>query len=250
MAERRDGRSGQDIEREGPDGESLRGYLAHPPSGRGPGVVVIQEWWGLVDHIRDVCDRLAREGFVALAPDLYRGTATGDPDEAGRLMMDLEIPRAAGDLDAAVQALLDRSDRRRLVGESAVEALVVVELISRLSSFLCRPRSRVGWRGAPLESTASRSGPRELGADHAVALQRLDLGRPDAELAQDLPVVLSQGRRRVAHRSGRPRQIQRQPRHHDRAPLRILDLGSQPGRDHLRNDSELGFMAGQSVRRC
>ncbi len=88
------------------NGDSVRGYVATPASGRGPGVLVIQEWWGLVDHIRDVCDRFAREGFVALAPDLYRGDSTQDPDEAGRLMMDLEIPRAAGDLDGAVQALL------------------------------------------------------------------------------------------------------------------------------------------------
>ncbi len=91
------------------DGEQARGYLVVPPSGHGPGVVVIQEWWGLVDHIRDVCDRLAREGFVALAPDLYRGGSTTDPDEAGSLMMDLDIPRAARDLDAAVTALLNRN---------------------------------------------------------------------------------------------------------------------------------------------
>ncbi len=98
-------RAGRDIEFAS-NGETARGYLAVPTSGRGPGVVVIQEWWGLVDHIRDVCDRFAREGFVALAPDLYRGESTADPDEAGRLMMGLEIPRAAKDLDAAVQALL------------------------------------------------------------------------------------------------------------------------------------------------
>lgn len=86
-------------------GDRVAGFLATPPSGRGPGVVVIQEWWGLVDHIRDVCERLARAGFVALAPDLYRGETASDPDTAGRLMMGLEIPRAARDLDAAVQAL-------------------------------------------------------------------------------------------------------------------------------------------------
>lgn len=96
---------GKDIEFTS-NGEQVRGYLALPPSGRGPGVIVVQEWWGLVDHIRDVCDRFAREGFVALSPDLYRGDATGDPDEAGRLMMDLEIPRAARDLDGAGAALL------------------------------------------------------------------------------------------------------------------------------------------------
>jgi carboxymethylenebutenolidase len=88
-------------------GERLRAYLALPARGRGPGVVVLQEWWGLVDQIRDVCDRLAREGFVALAPDLYRGESTRDPGVAGRLMMDLAIPRAARDLEAAVNALVN-----------------------------------------------------------------------------------------------------------------------------------------------
>lgn len=87
-------------------GERVAGHLAVPASGRGPGVVVLQEWWGLVDHIRDVCDRFARQGFVALAPDLYRGERTSDPDAAGRLMMDLQIPRAARDLGGAVDALL------------------------------------------------------------------------------------------------------------------------------------------------
>jgi carboxymethylenebutenolidase len=101
MAEQR---LGKDIELPG-EGDRARGYLAIPPRGRGPGVAVIQEWWGLVDHIRALCDRLAREGFVALAPDLYRGEVATDPDRAGRLMMGLEIPRAARDLDAAVAAL-------------------------------------------------------------------------------------------------------------------------------------------------
>jgi len=99
-------RTGREIEFAS-DGERVRGYLAKPASGRGPGVLVIQEWWGLVDHVKDVCDRFAREGFVALAPDLFRGETTGDPDVAGRLMMGLEIPRAARDLDGAVKALLD-----------------------------------------------------------------------------------------------------------------------------------------------
>ena len=85
-------------------------YWAIPATGHGPGLIVIQEWWGLVDHIRDVCDRFAREGFVSLAPDLYRGESAGDPDEAGRLMMGLEIPRAARDLDACVAALLSRDE--------------------------------------------------------------------------------------------------------------------------------------------
>ncbi|MCH8994111.1 MAG: dienelactone hydrolase family protein [Chloroflexi bacterium] len=57
------------------NGQEAEGYLAKPASGSGPGVVVIQEWWGLVPHIKDVCDRFANEGFVALAPDLYHGAA-------------------------------------------------------------------------------------------------------------------------------------------------------------------------------
>lgn len=98
-------RAGREIEFAS-DGERVRGYLALPARGSGPGVLVLQEWWGLVDHIRDVCDRLARAGFVALAPDLYRGETATDPDTAGRLMMDLALPRAARDLDGAVAALL------------------------------------------------------------------------------------------------------------------------------------------------
>lgn len=82
------------------------GYLALPPSGSGPAVIVIQEWWGLTDHIADVTDRLAAEGFVALAPDLYGGTTTHDADEAGRLMSDLPVEQAARDLGGAVEFLL------------------------------------------------------------------------------------------------------------------------------------------------
>jgi carboxymethylenebutenolidase len=101
-------RAGREIEFAS-NGERARAYLALPPQKSGPGVLVLQEWWGLVDHIRDVCDRFARAGFVALAPDLYRGATARDPDAAGRLMMDLEIPRAARDLDGAVAALLNES---------------------------------------------------------------------------------------------------------------------------------------------
>jgi len=101
-------RAGREIEFASGD-DRLRGYLALPARASGPGVLVLAEWWGLVDHIRDVCDRLARAGFVALAPDLYRGATATDPDAAARLMMDLEVPRAARDLEAAVMALLSES---------------------------------------------------------------------------------------------------------------------------------------------
>jgi carboxymethylenebutenolidase len=98
-------RAGREIEFAS-EGERARGYLALPARGSGPGVLVLQEWWGLVDHIRDVCDRFARAGFVALAPDLYRGATASEPDAAGRLMMDLDLPRAARDVEGAVAALL------------------------------------------------------------------------------------------------------------------------------------------------
>ena len=88
------------------NGVSSRGYLAVPESGEGPGVVVLQEWWGLVDHIKDVADRFADAGFVALAPDMYHGKKADHPDDAGRLMMALEIDRAEKDLRGAIEYLL------------------------------------------------------------------------------------------------------------------------------------------------
>jgi carboxymethylenebutenolidase len=87
------------------NGGTAQGYLSMPDSGQGPGVVVIQEWWGLVPHIKDVADRFAREGFVALAPDLYHGEVARSPDEAGKLMMALNIAQAERDLRGAVEYL-------------------------------------------------------------------------------------------------------------------------------------------------
>jgi len=86
-------------------GGNTGGYLATPKQGSGPSVIVIQEWWGLLDHIKDVCDRFAEEGFVALAPDLYHGKSTKSPDEAGKLMMAMRIDEAERDLSAAAQYL-------------------------------------------------------------------------------------------------------------------------------------------------
>jgi len=88
------------------NGGNTGGYLATPASGKGPAVIVIQEWWGLVPHIKSVCDRFASAGFVALAPDLYHGQSTTSPDEAGRLMMALRIDEAEKDIQGAVRYLL------------------------------------------------------------------------------------------------------------------------------------------------
>jgi carboxymethylenebutenolidase len=88
------------------NGGTAEGYLSLPESGRGPGVVVIQEWWGLVPHIKDVADRFAAAGFVALAPDLYHGDVARSPDEAGKMMMALNISQTEKDLRGAVGYLL------------------------------------------------------------------------------------------------------------------------------------------------
>jgi carboxymethylenebutenolidase len=88
------------------NGGTCGGYLARPAA-PGPGVVVIQEWWGLDEHIKTVADRFAAEGFVALAPDLYHGTVTKSPDEAGKLLMALDIGRAEKDLRGAIRFLRD-----------------------------------------------------------------------------------------------------------------------------------------------
>lgn len=73
-----------------PNGKETSGYVAVPADGQqGPGVVVIQEWWGLEDHIKSVADRFAEAGFVAIAPDLYYGEVATEPDEARKLAMSL-----------------------------------------------------------------------------------------------------------------------------------------------------------------
>ena len=88
------------------NGGQAHGYLAKPDSGSGPGLVVIQEWWGLDDHMADIVDRFAGEGFVALAPDLFGGKVAHDTDEAGALMQQLPVDQAARDLGGAVDYLL------------------------------------------------------------------------------------------------------------------------------------------------
>ncbi|MER6138094.1 dienelactone hydrolase family protein [Streptomyces sp. NPDC001815] len=87
-------------------GSTAHGYLALPPAGQGPGVIVIQEWWGLTDHIADVTERLAKEGFVALAPDLYGGNVAHESSEALRMMQDLPVSRGVELLSGAVDHLL------------------------------------------------------------------------------------------------------------------------------------------------
>lgn len=88
------------------NGGTAHGYLAVPEAGTGPGVIVIQEWWGLDDHIADVCDRFAREGFTALAPDLYGGRVAHNEQEAMSLSGQLSPGEAVTELSGAVDYLL------------------------------------------------------------------------------------------------------------------------------------------------
>jgi carboxymethylenebutenolidase len=88
------------------DGSQVTGAIAVPHvPGKVPALVLIQEWWGLNDHIRGLADRFAVEGFLTLAPDLYHGKVTADPGEAGKLMQELDRERALGDIAAAVNFL-------------------------------------------------------------------------------------------------------------------------------------------------
>src|SRR5437879_4474746 len=96
------------------NGGKTNGYLTTPASGRGPGVLVIQEWWGLVRHIKNVCDRFAAEGFTALAPDMYHGKTASEPDGAGKLFMALNIGQAEKDLRGAVDYLASQSSSQKV----------------------------------------------------------------------------------------------------------------------------------------
>jgi carboxymethylenebutenolidase len=96
------------------NGRTTQGYLAKPASGNGPGVLVIQEWWGLVPHIKHVCDRFAAEGFTALAPDMYHGETASEPDTAGKLFMALNIAQAEKDLAGAAKYLAGHSSTSKI----------------------------------------------------------------------------------------------------------------------------------------
>ncbi|HSD23748.1 MAG TPA: dienelactone hydrolase family protein, partial [Solirubrobacterales bacterium] len=75
------------------NGGTAKGYLAEP-EGEGPGLVVLGEWWGLDDNVRGIVDSFAKEGFVAVAPDLYHGNTTEEPDEAQKQLMAMNMEEA------------------------------------------------------------------------------------------------------------------------------------------------------------
>jgi carboxymethylenebutenolidase len=98
------------------NGGTAEGYLATPASGKGPGVIVIQEWWGLNDNIKGIADRFAADGYLALAPDLYHGQITTEPDEAGKIMMSMKMDQAAKDMSGAYDYLKSSSAGNGKVG--------------------------------------------------------------------------------------------------------------------------------------
>lgn len=120
---------GQMIEFKRPDGGATRGYLASAGAGK-PGIVVIQEWWGLNDQICGVADRFARAGFNALAPDLYKGRVTQQPDEANHLMTGLDFPGATHqDIRGAVRHLAAQGGKVGVMGFCMGGALTVASAV-------------------------------------------------------------------------------------------------------------------------
>ncbi len=90
---------------------TVSGFLAVPEKpGRYPALVVIHEWWGLTDWVKEQTQKLAEQGYIALAPDLYRGQVTADPEVAHELMRGLPQDRAISDLKAAFAYLATRKD--------------------------------------------------------------------------------------------------------------------------------------------
>ena len=122
-----------------PDGEQIDGYFASAGPGR-PGVVVIQEWWGLNPHICSIADRYAAAGYNALAPDLFRGRVTQKPDEAQHLMTGLDFPGATHqDVRGAVQHLAALGGKVGVTGYCMGGALTIAAAVHvpELSAAVC-----------------------------------------------------------------------------------------------------------------
>lgn len=122
-----------------PDGGKTKGFYAEAGKGR-PGIIVIQEWWGLNDQICGVADRFARAGFNALAPDLYKGRVTQKPDEANHLMTGLDFPGATHqDIRGAAQHLKSTSSKVAVMGYCMGGALTIATAVHvpEVSSAVC-----------------------------------------------------------------------------------------------------------------
>jgi carboxymethylenebutenolidase len=142
---------GQMVTFKRPDGKDCQGYLASPAgSDKAPGLVVVQEWWGLNDQIKGVAERLATQGYRALVPDLYRGKVTLDAAEAGHLMNNLNFADAAGqDINGAAQYLKQASAKVGAVGFCMGGALAVLAAV-----FVKEVDAASSWYGFPPEQAA------------------------------------------------------------------------------------------------
>lgn len=122
---------GEMLEFKRPDGQTCPGYLATPPAGaNAPGIVVIQEWWGLNNQIKKTGDRFAAAGYRALVPDLYRGKIAKGSDEAKHLVSDLNFPDAAGqDIRGALQYLKQTSNQAAVGGFCMGGALTILSAV-------------------------------------------------------------------------------------------------------------------------
>jgi carboxymethylenebutenolidase len=129
-----------------PDGKKVDGYLAEPKgAAAAPGMVVIQEWWGVNDQIRGVAERLATAGYRALVPDLYRGKSTVEAEEAHHLMSGLNFADAASqDIRGAVQFLKKNSGKVGVTGFCMGGALTLLAL-----SMTPEIDAGVVWYGCP-----------------------------------------------------------------------------------------------------
>ena len=141
------------------NGGTCDGYLA---DGGGPGVIVIQEWWGLVPHIVDVTERFGDAGFTALAPDLYHGESATEPDGAGKLMMAMNLQQAAKDMSGAVDLLVERTgnDRVGVVGYCMGGGLALVLATQRPDDVQAVAPTTASSRGRRRSPTGASSTPR------------------------------------------------------------------------------------------
>jgi carboxymethylenebutenolidase len=123
---------GESIKIQRPDGGTCDGYLAEPAAGSSaPGIVVLQEWWGVNDQIKGVADKLAGQGYRALVPDLYHGKVTLEAAEASHLMTDLDFGDAATqDIAGAVNHLKQSSSKAGVIGFCMGGALTVLSSTS------------------------------------------------------------------------------------------------------------------------
>ena len=136
---------GRTISFERPDGKSVPGYLAEPGGGNAPGVVVIQEWWGMNAQIKGVADRMAAAGYRAVVPDLYRGKVAVEAKEAEHLMGNLDFGDAASqDVRGAVQYLKQASPKVGVTGYCMGGALTILA-----ACFVPEVDAAVAWYGFP-----------------------------------------------------------------------------------------------------